>query len=90
VDWKIVKEAYDHLIGLLKEENPEDVHSEFDTIIESGSESLFDKIAAYTERLGCSLSKSSGGHAFFNGKYLSVNDVGLGSILQSECFFNFL
>jgi UDP-glucose:glycoprotein glucosyltransferase len=85
VDWHIAKKVYDHFIGFLKQTNPEDVHPEFDSIFQSDPESVvFDKIAAYAERLGCSLAKSSGGHAFFNGKHLIVHDVGLRSKLQSK------
>lgn len=82
-----MKEAYGHFIELLKQTNPEDDHPDFDSIIEFETKSItFDKIAAYAERLDCT-TMSSGGHAFFNGKHLIVNDVGLRSKFHVELLF---
>lgn len=72
---------------MLKQEDPDELYPEIESIIMPDPESVaFDKIAAYAERLGCTLSKSPGGHSFFNGKHLMVDDVNLRSIWQSTTF----
>jgi hypothetical protein len=58
INWDFAKEAYDRFTGSLKETSPEDIYPEFKSIIQPDTESVaFDKITAYTERLGCTLAE---------------------------------
>ncbi|KAF8954770.1 hypothetical protein BDZ97DRAFT_1908037 [Flammula alnicola] len=76
VQWEAVRSTYDRLVEEESQEKPGALIPDLATIFDEGSEALVavEKIDAYTERLGATLSKSAGGHAFFNGKHFSVND----------------
>ena len=69
--------AYDNFIEDVKQDDSDTMHPELSAIVEYVQESPapIDKIKAYTERLGCMHTASSGGHVFFNGKHINVNDV---------------
>ncbi|KAJ3505081.1 hypothetical protein NLJ89_g7601 [Agrocybe chaxingu] len=85
VQWDKVDSAWDYLVEKTQQEKPEFDFPELASVLsgEFASPAPFDKIAEYTERLGCGLDSSPTGHAFFNGKHFDVNDEFL-THLQNE------
>lgn len=81
VQWEAVRTIYDRLRRTEDEEKPEELIPTLASIFEDQPEETvpFEKIGLYADRLGATLSKSAGGHAFFNGKHFDFNDVCLSS-----------
>lgn len=77
VQWEAVRTIYDRLLEAQEEEKPDELIPSLTSIFGDQSEEIvpFEKIGLYADRLGASLAKSPGGHAFFNGKHFDVNDV---------------
>ena len=84
VQWEAVRTIYDRLRQSDDEEKPDELVPTLDSIFEDQPEENvpFEKIGLYTDRLGATLAKSAGGHAFFNGKHFDFNDVKFSSINQ--------
>ncbi len=82
VQWEAVRTIYDRLRQSDDEEKPDELVPTLASIFEDQPEEIvpFEKIGLYTDRLGATLAKSAGGHAFFNGKHFDFNDVSLPSI----------
>lgn len=74
IDWTSIQLAYDNFIEHVIQDDSDSVHPDLSAIVQESSAPI-DKIKGYTERLGCMHTASSGGHAFFNGKHINVNDV---------------
>lgn len=78
VNWLAVSTSYNALIAAELEADPEAPKPDLNSILEgddADAQPLFDKIAAYTERLDTTSATSPLGHAFFNGKHLDMGDV---------------
>jgi UDP-glucose:glycoprotein glucosyltransferase len=78
VNWLAVSTSYNALIAAELEENPEAPKPDLGSILEGSdadTQPLFDRIAAYTERLDAIYATSPLGHVFFNGKHLDMSDV---------------
>ncbi|KJA25590.1 glycosyltransferase family 24 protein [Hypholoma sublateritium FD-334 SS-4] len=76
VQWEAVRTIYDRLHQSEGEEKPEELIPTLASIFDDQPEETvpFEKIGLYADRLGATLSKSAGGHAFFNGKHFDFND----------------
>ena len=78
VNWLTVSTSYNALIAAELEQDPETPKPDLESILEGSdvdTQPLFDRIAAYTERLDAIYATSPLGHAFFNGKHLDMGDV---------------
>ncbi|KAF9478976.1 hypothetical protein BDN70DRAFT_807681 [Pholiota conissans] len=76
VPWEAVRSVYDRLAHAEAQEKPDELIATLESILEDQPEELvpLEKIGAYTDRLGATLSKSANGHAFFNGKHFAINE----------------
>ncbi|RXW17921.1 hypothetical protein EST38_g7933 [Candolleomyces aberdarensis] len=85
VHWPSIEDAYDQLMEAELSENPDTPKVTFYTVLkgEAPAGAPVEKLAAYHERLGTTLSQSRTGHAFFNGKP-SVFDSQFLRSLQSD------
>ena len=77
VQWEAVRQLYAKLTETEKEERPEALITSLDTILNDESDEALplEKLLAYQDRLSTSSASSPGGHAFFNGKHMNVDEV---------------
>lgn len=87
VQWEAVRQLYAKLTETEKEERPEALITSLETILNDESDEALplEKLLAYQDRLSASPASSPGGHAFFNGKHMTVDEVG-----RQNCTSNFL
>ncbi|KAF5311086.1 hypothetical protein D9619_007791 [Psilocybe cf. subviscida] len=76
VQWEAVRQLYDKLTATEREEKPEALIASLETILNDESDEALplEKLLAYQDRLSASLASSPGGHAFFNGKHMTVDE----------------
>ncbi|EIW54691.1 glycosyltransferase family 24 protein [Trametes versicolor FP-101664 SS1] len=81
VVWSQVRTNFEDLLAA-KENLPEGIETDFDTII-AGGEGDLDAARTYATRLSATLSTAPQGHVFFNGKHFDLDDTFL-QALQME------
>lgn len=85
VQWEAVRQLYEKLTETEREEKPEALITSLESILNDDSDEALpvEKLLAYQDRLSASLASSLGGHAFFNGKHMNVDEVNYQNCISS-------